>query len=104
MNQRKVLAGTLLGFFFGLLCASMALVFKPVPLTFLGLLGTVYNRTLIGFLISLAEMKPEWLKGAVIGFLVSYTMTLPVYGLKGIGFAVFGAIYGLVIAVALSRV
>ncbi len=50
-----------LGVVFGLLCAGMSLIFRPVEPTPLGLLGTVYNRALLGLLIAL--VPGTWRKG-----------------------------------------
>jgi len=103
--MHRVVVTTLLGFVLGVVCAWLSVLFKPVePITFLGLVGVVYNRTLVGFLIGLErEWRPEWLKGAVIGALVSWAMTLPYYGIYGLGFALFGAIYGAVIGFVAER-
>ena len=98
------MVSTFLGFLFGLLCAWMSTIFKPVgEPTLLGLIGVVYNRALIGFLIGISKnFLPKVAKGLIIGALISYTMVLPVYGLKGLGFAVFGAIYGALIELILD--
>jgi len=93
--MNRLFISTFLGFLFGLLCAYSSTIFQPVgPPTFWGLIATVYNRTLIGFLIGLERSwRPEWLKGMVIGTLVSWAMTLS-YGPFGLLFGVPGAIIG----------
>ena len=102
--MNRLLLATTLGFIFGLLCALSSIVFQPVgPPTLWGLVATVYNRTLIGFLIGLERnWRPEWVKGIVLGALVSWAMTLG-YGPFGLVFGVFGAVYGGITGVLVER-
>ena len=51
--MKRIVYSSVLGILFGLLCAWMATIFQPVPITTMGLLGTVYNRFLIGLFIGL---------------------------------------------------
>ena len=105
MRLRKVIISILLGLLLGLLCASMAIIRKPVPITNLILVATVFNRTLIGFFLAFVDfrlVKIKWLNailnGIIVGFLISYTFGLGFGAVSGIGFSIFGAIYGLIIA------
>ena len=102
--MNRLFLPTTLGFLFGLLCAYSSTVFQRVGSpTFWGLVATTYNRTLIGFLVGLErEWKPGWLKGIVIGALVSWAMTLG-YGPFGLIFGVPGAIIGGIIGLILER-
>jgi len=104
--NRKLLASIALGFVFGIICALMSLIFKPVErITLLGLLGVIFNRTLIGLFIPITTFpKSENLRGILIGFLISYTMTLPYYGLYGIIYALYGSLYGFLISLILRRI
>ena len=103
--MNRLLISTSLGFLFGLLCAYSSTIFQPVgPPTFWGLIATIYNRTLISFLIGLERnWKPEWLKGIVLGVLVSWAMTLG-YGPFGLLFGVPGAIIGGIIGFVVEKV
>ena len=107
VRMKNVVIGVLLGLFFGLLCAGMATVRKPVPLTTLLLIDTVYTRALAGGLIGLLSDQKKWFfvgsRGFVIGFLVSISMVLP-YGFSAaFGFSLFGGIYGLIIDWVINR-
>ena len=102
LNRKRLALALLFGFLFGLLCAYLATIRQPIPLTPLLLAAAVYTRTLAGFFIGLLEKlkclkNKTWnalLRGALIGFLVSVPLALP-YGIKAaLGFSVFGAIYG----------
>ena len=108
--MRRLYLATFLGFLFGLLCAYMATIRQPVPITFWVLVAAVYTRTLAGFFIGLLG---HWelvkgkinalLRGALVGFLVSLPLALP-YGLMGaLGFSLFGALYGAIIDWVVSR-
>ncbi len=46
--MRRFLIALLISFILGILCAYMATIRKPVPITPLLLLDTVYTRTLAG--------------------------------------------------------
>ena len=102
--MNRLLVSTLLGFFFGLLCAYSSTIFQPAgPPTLWGLIATVYNRTLIGFFIGLERSwKPGWLKGIVIGALLSWAMTLG-YGPFGLLFGVPGAVIGGIIGLLVEK-
>ncbi|MCD6549519.1 hypothetical protein J7K41_02300 [Candidatus Micrarchaeota archaeon] len=107
VRMKKTVTGVVLGLFFGLICAGMATVRKPVPLTALVLIDTVYTRTLAGGLIGLLSDRKKWFfvgcRGFVIGFLVSISMALP-YGVSGaLGFGLFGGVYGLIIDWVLNK-
>jgi hypothetical protein len=114
MNKEKkhrIILAIIFGVFFGLICAFMATIRKPVEITFLLLITTIYTRTLAGLFIGLLG---EWvivdnsllnilLRGFIIGFLVSLPMALPFGGSAAIGFGLFGGIYGLIIDYMVSK-
>ncbi len=105
-ETKKIMIYTLLGVLFGITCAYMATIRKPVPITEWVLLSAVYNRTLIG--ISLYLLKPfkkkisKWIIAVIAGFSISLAMSLG-YGISGIGFAIIGAVYAVVIEAIASK-
>ena len=102
--KKRLVVATLLSLITGLLCAYMATIRQPVPITFWVLVAAVYTRTLAGFLIGLKPLSAHpLLRGAVLGFIVSPPLALP-YGLGGaLGFSIFGAIYGAIIDYIVSK-
>ncbi len=102
--RRRLLIATLLGFLFGIACAYMATIRKPIEITPYVLAGAIYTRTLAGFFIGLLDslliVKSRKLnaalRGFIIGFLTSIPLALP-YGIEAaLGFALFGGIYGII--------
>ncbi len=90
----------LLGFAFGLLCAFLATVRQPVPITPWVLVATVYDRTLIGLALYLLEpWKERWGRWKVAfsaGFLITLALGLP-WGIGALSFALIGGFIGLMV-------
>ena len=111
-GKRRIVLAIVFGIFFGLICAFMATIRKPVEITPLLLIAAIYTRTLAGLFIGVLG---EWvivnnkllntlMRGFIIGFLVSLPLALP-YGIgAAAGFGIFGGIYGLIIDYIVSKV
>ncbi len=101
MRHKRLILALVTSTLLGILCAYMATIFKPVEITTLGLIATVYNRSLtglfIGLLSNLKIFRNEKLnciaRGGLVGFLISWAMVMP-FGLKATMFSLFGFIYG----------
>ncbi len=102
MEKRKklFLEYSFLGLLFGIFCAYMATIRKPVPITEWVLIGAIYNRVLIGIslflLIPIKKKINKWALSFITGFLISMAMSLP-FGIGGIGFGIIGGVYGILI-------
>ena len=110
-THKRVIIATTLGLFFGLLCAWMATIRRPVEPTIYNLAAAIYVRTSAGFFIGLLSNAKivRWkyinamLRGMLIGFAFSVPLALP-QGLMAVaGFGLFGAIYGIITDVIVTK-
>ena len=105
MRTKRLIIATILGIFCGLFCMYGTITkFPEFAADTLLLIGIVYNRTLIGIVIGIADdidLHPA-LRGAVIGVVVS--MGMAIFNAEGmLALIGFGLIYGIFIDVVTSR-
>ncbi|ODS41901.1 MAG: hypothetical protein MSIBF_00620 [Candidatus Altiarchaeales archaeon IMC4] len=99
MNTKRVIIATLVGVLCGLFCAYGAIWKNIIPPMLAPVLFIVYNRTLIGFFVGIADgvdLEPV-VRGALIGALVTAAW---VPDPKLIG---FGMVYGMIADVVATR-
>jgi len=103
MNVKRLVITTILGILCGLFCMYGTIAkFPEFAADTLMLAGIVYNRTLIGIVIGIADnidLHPA-LRGAVIGVVVS--MAMAIFDASWILLG-FGLVYGVLIDVVTSK-
>ena len=103
MLVKRLIIATILGILCGLFCMYGTIIkFPEFAADTLFLIGIVYNRTLIGIVIGIADnidLHPA-LRGAVIGVVVSMAMAIfdAAWILLG-----FGLVYGVLIDAVTSK-
>ena len=103
--KKRILTATLLGFACGLICVGLAGSDPSQPITLGIKLSILAGRTLLGFTIGISILKMRWwLHGALLGFITSIPMAMPLLEKKEILIAtlVIGVIYGIIIEVVTS--
>lgn len=106
MWNRRLTAATATGALLGVVCIVGALIRSGFDLAPAYLFAFWFNRVLIGLVIGLpkghGQQLPFWLRGAILGFLVSFAF----YSASGyqdlIGFLA-GIVYGVIIARVADR-
>ena len=105
MQVKRLIIATILGMLCGLFCMYGTIIkFPEFAADTLFLAGIVYNRTLIGVVIGIADnidLHPA-LRGAVIGVVVS--MAMAIFSTDGmLALLGFGLVYGVLIDVVTSK-
>ncbi len=105
MLVKRLIIATILGILCGIFCMYGTITkFPEFAADTLFLIGIVYNRTLIGIVIGIADnidLHPA-LRGAVIGVVVS--MAMAIFSADGvIALLGFGLVYGVLIDVVTSK-
>lgn len=99
-NRKRLIIGLIMGALLGVICIVGAQLRSGFEREFVYLIAFWYNRLLIGFVIGIASsssnIKVILIRGALIGFLVSFAF----YSATGfddvVGF-IAGIIYGVII-------
>ncbi len=103
MLVKRLIIATILGILCGIFCMYGTITkFPEFAADTLFLIGIVYNRTLIGIVIGIADnidLHPA-LRGAVIGVVVSMAMAILDAAWILLG---FGLVYGVLIDVVTSK-
>ena len=109
MNSKRVLA-CLLG---GVLAAVICVIGGQIIFGFGGidaaiLASSIANRILIGFIIGISGWRIQYLlHGAVLGFIISITVSIGFIGSNNLGFALYtaaGILYGIMIELLATKV
>jgi hypothetical protein len=104
MNPKRIAIATTIGLLCGAYCtyatSQMENPTTGAPYGVFILLSIVYNRTLIGFVIGIADgikLHPV-LRGAILGAIVSFAMTIPAFeqGTGALILVPFGIAYGII--------
>ncbi len=107
LTPKRVVAATVLGFLFGLLCMFFATSNPDAaePLTTAVKWNIILSRTLTGFMIGISALRLKWwLHGIVLGAIGSLPMAVAtMHDSKiALGSMVLGIIYGLLIELITS--
>jgi hypothetical protein len=105
----RIIAATILGAAAGIVCWQLGKSSGKVTFDTAMILGTVANRTLLGFIIGISGLRRlnYLLHGAIIGLIA--TIPISVYPLAGgdwtsfVWLEVAGAVYGLVIELIVTK-
>jgi hypothetical protein len=105
----RIIAATILGAVAGIACWQLGKSSGKVTFDTAMILGTIANRTLLGFVIGISGLKRlnYLLHGVIIGLIA--TIPMSVYPLAGGDLASFvwlelaGAVYGLVIELVVTK-
>jgi len=104
MNTKRIAITTLLGVVAGIICWMGGVYGAGMTFTTAMILGTVLNRTLIGFVIGISGLRMNYLlHGAIIGAIV--TLPMAVYGglSDAITLILFGVAYGFLIELITTK-
>ncbi|MCK5176502.1 MAG: hypothetical protein KAQ92_02140 [Candidatus Aenigmarchaeota archaeon] len=104
MNTKRILIATAIGLLCGLFCLYGTIMKFPGQFSTMILASIVYQRTLMGFVIGIAEnikITPV-LRGAVLGAVVGMAMSLSA-GEGAVILLAFSIVYGIIIDLVATK-
>jgi len=107
----RLIVSIVLGFIFGIICwlSTRSSPRMEIELTLAMILGIIFNRAMIGFVIGISGLKRLnfFLHGIIVGLVVTLPMSIyPLAGGEITGFIlleVAGAVYGLLIELIVTK-